>query len=75
MVFKILYICYFGVADFEVDLQVEKLTTAEEAKSAPSGFGVFSLMHDGQLVEDHYLSATRFRNILKKELTKAGRLV
>ncbi len=62
-------------ADFEVDLQVEKLTTAEEAKSAPSGFGVFSLMHDGQLVEDHYLSATRFRNILKKELTKAGRLV
>ncbi|MBT8297378.1 MAG: GNAT family N-acetyltransferase [Maribacter sp.] len=54
--------------DFDIDLKITKLETAQEAKNAPSGFGVFSLLHDGKLIEDHYLSATRFRNILKKEL-------
>ena len=55
--------------DYGVDLQVTKLDTVEEARSGPSGFGVFSLLHDGKLLDDHYLSATRFRNILKKELS------
>ena len=54
--------------DYDVDLKITKLETAQEAKNAPSGYGVFSLLHDGKLLEDHYLSATRFRNILKKEL-------
>ncbi len=51
-----------------IDLKIKKITTWQEAKKAPSGFGVFSLMYNGKLLEDHYLSATRFRNILKKEL-------
>ncbi|WP_297792803.1 GNAT family N-acetyltransferase [uncultured Eudoraea sp.] len=54
--------------DYGIDLQVTKLINSKEAKQAPSGYGVFSLLHDGRLIEDHYLSATRFRNILKKEL-------
>jgi GNAT superfamily N-acetyltransferase len=54
--------------DFGIDLKLTCLKTAEEAQRAPSGFGVFSLLHDGKLLEDHYLSATRFRNILNKEL-------
>ena len=54
--------------DYDIDLIITKLKTAQEAKNAPSGYGVFSLLHDGKLLEDHYLSATRFRNILKKEL-------
>jgi len=54
--------------DYGIDLKVNKLRSASEAKQAPSGYGVFSLLHDGELIEDHYLSATRFRNILKKEL-------
>ena len=51
-----------------IDLKIKKLTTWQEAKKAPSGFGVFSLLYNGKLLEDHYLSATRFKNILKKEL-------
>ena len=51
---------------FEINIQ--RITTVEEAKAAPSGFGVFSLLLDGRLLEDHYISETRFRNILKKEL-------
>lgn len=54
--------------DFGIDLHITKLSNATEAKKAPSGYGVFSLLHNGKLIEDHYLSATRFRNILKKEL-------
>jgi glutathionyl-hydroquinone reductase len=54
--------------EFGIDLAVTKLESATEAQHAPSGFGTFSLLKDGKLLEDHYISATRFRNILKKEL-------
>ncbi|TGV04352.1 GNAT family N-acetyltransferase [Flavivirga rizhaonensis] len=54
--------------DYDVDIKVTKINTAQEAKNGPSGFGVFGLLHNGKLLEDHYISATRFRNILKKEL-------
>ena len=53
---------------FDIDLQVKKLETPEDAKHSPTGFGVFGLIKDGKILEDHYLSATRFKNILKKEL-------
>ena len=56
--------------DFGINLNITKLSNANEAKEAPSGYGVFSLLHNGKLIEDHYLSATRFRNILKKELLR-----
>ena len=54
--------------DYGIDLKVSKINTVKEAKMAPSGFGVFNLLRDGKLLEDHYISHTRFRNILKKEL-------
>lgn len=56
--------------DFGIDLKLKKIETVKEAKNAPSGFGTYSLLYNGKLIEDHYLSATRFRNILKKELKK-----
>ena len=58
--------------DFDIDLKITKLNTAKEAKNAPSGFGVFNLLHDGKLLEDHYLSATRFKNILNQELKRVS---
>lgn len=54
--------------DAGIDLKLKKIETVKEAKNAPSGFGSYSLLHNGKLLEDHYLSATRFKNILKKEL-------
>ena len=44
-----------------------ELTNAAEAQKAPSLYGVFSLIHDGKLLADRYISTTRFRNILQKE--------
>jgi L-amino acid N-acyltransferase YncA len=55
-------------ADYSVNLNVWELATPKEAQKAPSGFGVYSLIRDGRLLEDHYLSATRFESILKEEL-------
>lgn len=51
-----------------IKLNVKRLTTAAEAQKAPSGFGVFALVKDGKLLEDHYISERRFKNILNKEL-------
>ncbi len=54
--------------DFGIDLKLTKIESTEDAKNGPSGYGVFSLLHNGKLIEDHYISATRFKNILKKEV-------
>jgi YoaP-like len=53
-----------------IDLKVRKLATPVEAQNAPSGFGTFSLIKDGKLIADHYLSRTRFENILKQIMKK-----
>jgi GNAT superfamily N-acetyltransferase len=59
-----------AASDYGIELKVKRLSTPQEARNAPSGFGTFSLIKDGKLLEDHYLSRTRFENILKKELGK-----
>ena len=51
-----------------IDMNVKRLRTPREAQAAPSGFGVFSLICDGELIEDHYISRTRFRNIIRKRM-------
>lgn len=50
-----------------IKLTVRKLVTPKEAQKAPSGFGTFSLIKDGKLLADHYISSTRFENIIKQE--------
>jgi len=49
-------------------LNITELVSAQQAQNAPSIYSVFNLVHDGKLLADHYISNTRFRNILKKEL-------
>jgi hypothetical protein len=56
-----------SAADNGIKLTVRKLLTSKEAQNAPSGFGTFSLIKDGKLLADHYISRTRFENMLKKE--------
>lgn len=51
-----------------IDLKVKKVESAIEAKQIPSGFGVFALIHNGKLLEDHYISKRRFETIIEKEL-------
>lgn len=56
--------------DNGIQLTITKLLTPQEAQNAPSGFGTFSLIKDGKLLADHYISRARFENILKQEKTK-----
>ncbi len=50
-------------------LKVTELKNAKQAQNSPSVYGgVFNLVKDGKLLVDHYISNTRFLNILKKEL-------
>jgi len=49
-------------------LKVTVMDSAVAAQNSPSGYGVYSLVFDGKLLADHYISNTRFRNILTKEL-------
>jgi ribosomal protein S18 acetylase RimI-like enzyme len=46
---------------------IKELKTAREAQNAPSIYSVFNLINNGNLLANHYISNTRFLNILKKE--------
>ncbi len=55
------------IKDKDIRMQITELTTPKHAQHAPSPYAVFNLIHDGKLLADHYISLTRFANILKKE--------
>jgi hypothetical protein len=55
-----------------LELTITELETAKQAQNAPSIYSVFNLVYDGKLITDHYVSNTRFLNILKKELKLIG---
>ena len=54
--------------EYDIDLKILEISNAKEAQQAPSIYGVFSLIYNGALVAEHYISEKRFRNILEKEL-------
>lgn len=47
---------------------ITELKTAKEAQSGPSIYATFCIIHDGKILADHYISTTRFKNIISKEL-------
>ena len=54
---------------YGVKLQLLEIENPREARQKmPSPYGAFNLIYNGQLLADHPISATRFRNILEKEL-------
>ena len=53
-----------------LELKVTVLKSAREAQNAPSYYGVFSLVWNGRLLSDHYVSKARFKNLLLQEVLK-----
>ena len=47
-------------------ISITELETPEQAQNAPSIYAVFNLVHNGKLLADHYISNTRFLNIINK---------
>jgi hypothetical protein len=57
-----------------LDMKVTVLKSAREAQTAPSYYGVFSLIWNGRLLSDHYVSKGRFKNIMRKDILKKAAL-
>jgi hypothetical protein len=55
-------------AEMGIDLKTEIVESDSHAREMPSGFGVFQLVHSRKVIQDHYISGTRFKNIVNKEL-------
>ena len=51
----------------KLKINIMELKTAQEAQAAPSIYATFNLINDGKLLADHYISLTRFENIINKE--------
>lgn len=52
----------------DLNPQIVELKTAAEAQKAPSVYGIFSLIYNGKLLADRYISKTRFMDIIEKEI-------
>lgn len=52
----------------DLKLKITELKNAKEAQNAPSVYASFNLVYDGKLLADHYISKTRFLNIINKEI-------
>lgn len=56
------------IKKYGLDVTFTELKNATDAQNAPSPYATFSLIYNGRLLADHYISTTRFENIIKKEL-------
>lgn len=52
----------------KITIRLNEIKSAKDAQNAPSVHSTFTLIKDGKILADHYISTTRFKNILKKEL-------
>ncbi len=46
--------------------RIVELKSSSQARNAPSAYGIFNIIHDGQVVAEHPISGTRFVNIMRK---------
>ncbi len=51
-----------------IPMTAKLLDTTEAAQNAPSGYGTYTLLYNGKVIADKYVSRGRFKNILEKEL-------
>lgn len=54
--------------EYGLTLNISEIQSAKEAQQAPSFYGVFCLIYNGELLAEHYISEKRFTNILEKQL-------
>ncbi|MDZ7721810.1 MAG: GNAT family N-acetyltransferase [candidate division KSB1 bacterium] len=56
------------LANEHLEPHIIEIKTAKQAQKAPSLYATFNLVYNGKLLADRYISVTRFKNILKKEI-------
>ena len=53
--------------DFKIEPKIIELMTPAQAQKAPSMYAVFTMIYNGKILADRYISTTRFKNIITKE--------
>lgn len=53
---------------YKLKSRVVELKTYQDAQNAPTPYEVFAIIYNGQLLADHQVSRSRFRNIMNKIL-------
>ena len=56
-------------SEFKLKPRFVVLRTFKEAQKAPTPYSVFSIIYKGTVISDRQISRTRFRNIMKRQLT------
>ncbi len=59
--------------EYGMEAKVIDLQSASDAQDAPTPYAVFALIRDGQVLADHQISRTRFRNIMRACEGRPGR--
>lgn len=54
--------------DLHIQARLVDLADAQAAQNAPSPFGTFCLIYEGEILSHHPISSTRFANIMRKKL-------
>lgn len=54
--------------EFGIEPAIVELPDCLSAQDGPNPYGIFSIIYNGELVADHPISKTRFRNIMNKLL-------
>ena len=52
--------------EYGIQPTIVELRSPRDAQNAPTPYAAFSLLYNGQLLSDHQISRTRFRNIMRK---------
>jgi len=53
---------------YKLKTQIVEIKTYKQAQNAPTPYSAFAVIYNGQLLADHQISASRFRNIMNKTL-------
>lgn len=51
---------------YKLNPQIVELKTHRDAQNAPTPYAVFSIIYKGEVIADHQVSRSRFRNIMNK---------
>ena len=57
-----------AAAEFNVEVKLEYIDSSAFAQNAPTAYGTYALIYNGELIADHPVSKRRFQNIMKKLL-------
>jgi GNAT superfamily N-acetyltransferase len=56
--------------EYGIEPDIIELSNCQLAQDSPNPYGIFSIIWNGELVADHPISKTRFKNIMNKVLKK-----